>query len=79
MLSRVECFFGSVLRKAARNDENSVDLLANVGKCVNLGIDGFEALFFGVAGDGVLHKVTMREQGMWIAIIAFNLVHHPLE
>lgn len=78
MLSRVECFLGSVLRKAARNEENSMDLLANVGKCVNLGIDGFEALFFGVAGDGVLHKVTMREQGMWIAIIAFDLVHHPL-
>lgn len=55
-----------------------MDLLANVGKCVNLGIDGFEALLFGITGDGVLHKVAMREQGMWIAIIAFDLVHHPL-
>ena len=41
-------------------------------------IDGFEALLFGITGDGVLHKVAMREQGMWIAIIAFDLVHHPL-
>lgn len=49
-----------------------MDLLANVGKCVNLGIDGFEALLFGITGDGVFHKVAMREQGMWCSLKAYG-------